>query len=87
MIKISKIQNISFKRKLIRFLKFYLIPGARDPQFTAIEYEIGKVKSKRRIFRRIFTPLTILGFVILFLIIFMAIFIFGGRIVKKKLII
>ena len=58
------------KRKITRFLKFYLIPGWRDAEFSAIEYEIGKTKSKRRLFRRILKPLTIVGFV---LILFVAI--------------
>jgi len=49
------------KSKFTRFLKFYLIPCWRDPQFTAKEYEIGKIKSKRRLLRRLLTPLTIAG--------------------------
>jgi len=50
------------KRKLIPRLKFYLIPGWRDPEFSNIEYEIGKMKSKRKVFRRLLAPLTITGF-------------------------
>ncbi|MFX1424948.1 MAG: ABC transporter permease [Promethearchaeota archaeon] len=49
-------------------MKFYLVPGKRDPQFTTIEYEIDKTKSRRRLFRRLLTPLTITGiFMILFI--------------------
>jgi len=58
------------KSKIIRYIKFYLIPGWRDPEFSAIEYEIGKTKSKRKLFRRILKPLTIAGF---FMILFIAI--------------
>jgi len=60
--------------KVKRWIKFFLIPGWRDPEFSKEEYEIGKVKSKRRFFRRLITPLTITGLVILFIITFMAIF-------------
>lgn len=58
------------EKKIIRLLKFYLIPGWRDPEFSAIEQEIGKTKSKRRLFRRLLKPLTIAGF---FMILFIAI--------------
>ena len=43
-------------------MKFFLIPGWRDPDITAQENEIEKIKSKRRLFRRFLTPLTIIGF-------------------------
>lgn len=49
------------KNKFTKYLKFYLIPGWREPEFTAIEYEIGKTRSKRRLFRRLLRPLTIAG--------------------------
>ena len=62
------------KHKLIRYLKFYLIPGWRDPEFTAKEYEIGKVKSKRRLFRRLLTPLTIAGLLMIVFITICAIY-------------
>ena len=38
--------KVRSKEKLIRYLKFYLIPGRRDPEFSAIESEIDKIKSK-----------------------------------------
>ena len=60
--------------KIMRYLKFFLIPGWRDPEFTTLEYQIGKKKSKRRLFRRILKPLTILGFLLLIFISFCAIF-------------
>jgi peptide/nickel transport system permease protein len=61
------------KRKYPRkaqLLKFYLLPTWRDPEFSAYENEIEKIKSKRRVFRRFLTPLTITGF---FMILFIAI--------------
>lgn len=58
----------------LRNLKFYLIPGWRDPQFTEIEYELGKMKSKRKVFRRILSPLTIFGFILLLFIVFSAVY-------------
>ena len=55
-------------------LKFYLIPGWRDPEFEATEFEIGKIKSKRKLFRRLLTPLTIIGFVMILFITFMGMY-------------
>ncbi|MHA1670058.1 MAG: ABC transporter permease [Promethearchaeota archaeon] len=71
-LKESEKEKISSKNKikLFKYIKFYLIPGWRQPEFSVIEYEIGITKSKRRLFRRILKPLTILGF---FMILFIAI--------------
>lgn len=55
-------------------LKFYLIPGWRDPEFEATEFEIGKIKSKRKLFRRLLTPLTIAGMVMILFITFMGMY-------------
>jgi len=70
-LKESKNDNlmVTNKKKIKRYLKFYLIPGWRDPDFSSIEYEKEKVKSKRRLFRRLLKPLTIIGF---FMILFIA---------------
>jgi peptide/nickel transport system permease protein len=62
------------KRNALQWIKFYLIPGWRDPEFNAKEYEIGKIKSKRRTFRRLLTPLTIIGFILICFIIFLGVF-------------
>ncbi len=56
------------KKGFFRLLKFYLIPGWREPEFTATEYEIGRIKSKRRLFRRLLKPLTIAGMVMILFI-------------------
>ena len=56
------------KNRFYRFLKFYLIPGWRNPDFTAEDYEIGRVKSKRKLFRRLLKPLTITGMVMILVI-------------------
>lgn len=55
-------------------LKFYLIPGWREPAFETKESAIGKIKSKRRTFRRLLTPLTIVGMGIILSIIFLAVY-------------
>ncbi len=55
-------------------LKFYLIPGWREPLFEAKEFEIGRIKSTRRLFRRLLTPLTIVGIILILFIIFLAIY-------------
>ncbi|MFW9897026.1 MAG: ABC transporter permease [Candidatus Thorarchaeota archaeon] len=57
-------ESISISRgKIRKYLKFYLIPGWREPEFSATEYDIGKIKSKRKLFRRLLTPLTIAGII------------------------
>ncbi|MFX1488912.1 MAG: ABC transporter permease [Promethearchaeota archaeon] len=60
--------------KFTRYLKFYLIPGWRDPEFSAEEYQIEKIKSKRRLFRRLLRPLTLVGFIMILLIVFLAVY-------------
>ncbi|MFX0080872.1 MAG: ABC transporter permease [Candidatus Hodarchaeota archaeon] len=62
------------KEKFIRFLRFYLIPGWRDPEFASQEYESEKIKSKRRMFRRLLKPLTITGFVMIIFILILAVY-------------
>ncbi len=62
------------KEKFIRFLRFYLIPGWRDPEFASQEYEAEKIKSKRRMFRRLLKPLTITGFVMIIFILILAVY-------------
>jgi len=62
------------KSTVIRHIKFFLIPGWRDPEFGSREYEIEKIKSKRRFFRRLLTPLTIMGISFILFIVFLAIY-------------
>ena len=66
--------NSRRKTKFLRFLKFYLIPGWRDPEFSEQEYEIEKIKSKRRLFRHLAKPLTIIGLIMILVIAVLAIF-------------
>jgi peptide/nickel transport system permease protein len=68
---ISEKKNTNSK---LRWIKFFLIPGWRDPRISEIEYEIGKVKSKRRIFTKLINPLTIIGLLLVLFFIFLAIF-------------
>lgn len=62
------------KKRMKRLLKFYLTPFWRNPEFSKIEYQIGKIKSKRKLFRRFLTPLTMVGFFLLLFITFCAVF-------------
>lgn len=62
------------KKQFLRFLRFYLTPGWRDPEFSAQEYQIEKIKSKRRMFRRLLRPLTIAGMVMILFIMVLAIY-------------
>ena len=60
--------------KIKKYLKFLLIPGWRDPDITAQEYEIEKIKSKRRLFRRFLTPLTIIGMIMIIFCVVLSVF-------------
>ena len=62
------------KQSVIRYIKFFLIPGWRDTEFNSREFEIGKIKSKRRVFRRLVTPLSITGLGFIFFITFLAVY-------------
>jgi len=62
------------KKKWIWLLKFYLLPTWRNPEFSAYENEIEKIKSKRRAFRRLLTPLTIIGFFMILFIVILAVY-------------
>ena len=62
------------KQRILSLILFYLVPGWRNPEFSKQEYEIEKIKSKRRFFRHLINPLTIIGFIIFSSFIFMGIF-------------
>ncbi|GAG81902.1 unnamed protein product, partial [marine sediment metagenome] len=53
---------------------FFLIPCFRAREINEVEYEIGKIKSKRTFFRRFLTPLTILGVICFLFILVGAVF-------------
>ncbi|MHA1239156.1 MAG: ABC transporter permease [Promethearchaeota archaeon] len=62
------------KSMIKKYLKFLLIPGWRDPDISAQEYEIEKIKSKRRLFRRFLTPLTIIGIIMVLFCVVLGVF-------------
>jgi len=62
------------KNNFIRLLKFYLLPGWRDPEFTAMQNKIEMIKSKRRLFRRLLSPLTMIGLVMILFIVVLAVY-------------
>lgn len=66
--------RISKKVRIKQLIKFYLIPGWRDPVFSEQEREIDKIKSKRKLFRHLLKPLTIIGIFLFLFILFMAIY-------------
>jgi len=63
------------KPGITSLIKFYLLPGWRVPEFSEQEYEIEKVRSKRRFFRHLLTPLTIVGALVILIFIFMGTFV------------
>jgi ABC-type dipeptide/oligopeptide/nickel transport system permease subunit len=68
--------NVKNKSKpgILSLIKFYFIPGWRVPEFSEQEYEIEKIRSKRRFFRHLLTILTIIGSLVILSFIFMGIF-------------
>ena len=62
------------KENIFRYLKFLIIPGLRDPKFSQKEYEIEKTKSKRKFFRRLIKPLTLVGISLIIFVIFLAVY-------------
>ena len=66
--------SVSAKKKWVNLLKFYFLPTWRNPEFTAYENEIEKIKSKRRAFRRLLKPLTIIGFFMILFITVLAVY-------------
>ena len=63
------------KPRILLLIIFYLLPGWRVPEFSEQEYEIEKIKSKRRFFRHLLTPLTISGALVILSFVFMGIFV------------
>ncbi|MHA2180022.1 MAG: ABC transporter permease [Promethearchaeota archaeon] len=62
------------KPRILLLILFYLFPGWRIPEFSKQEFEIEKIRSKRRFFRHLLTTLTIVGTLIILTFIFMGIF-------------
>ncbi|NVM44142.1 MAG: ABC transporter permease [Candidatus Lokiarchaeota archaeon] len=73
-LKIQNKEKSEKQRNIKALIKFYFLPGFRVPEFSEKEYEIGKKRSKRKLFRRLITPLTLLGFAMILLIVFIGIF-------------
>ncbi len=72
---IDRIKGKNNKPRILSLIKFYLLPGWRVPEFSEQEYEIEKIKSKRRFFRHLLTPLTISGAIVILSFVFMGIFV------------
>ena len=69
-----KMEGDTRKERVIRYLKFFLLPSFRAREINEVEYEIGKIRSKRTFFRRFITPLTILGIICFLFILWCAVF-------------
>lgn len=69
-----KMEGDTRKRRFVRYLKFFFLPCFRASEINRVEFEIGKIKSKRTFFRRFLTPLTILGVICLLFIFWCAVF-------------
>ncbi|MHA1235715.1 MAG: ABC transporter permease [Promethearchaeota archaeon] len=72
---IDRLKEKNDKPRFLSLIKFYLLPGWRVPEFSEQEYEIERIKSKRRFFRHLLTPLTISGALIILIFVFMGIFV------------
>jgi peptide/nickel transport system permease protein len=51
--------GLTSQQKIMRYLKFLLIPCYRAREFNQREYHLSQTKTKRKFFRRLLTPLTI----------------------------
>jgi peptide/nickel transport system permease protein len=69
-----KMEGNTKKEKMLRYLKFFLLPCFRAHEINKAEYELGKIKSKRTFFRRFITPLSIVGIACLLFIFWCAVF-------------
>ena len=69
-----RIDGPTKRQRIFRYLKFFLLPFYRAREINQIEYELGKTKSKRTFFRRLLSPLTILGIICVIFIVWCAIF-------------
>ncbi len=72
---IDRIKEKKDKPRILSLIKFYLIPGWRVPEFSEQEDIIEKLRSKRRFFRHLLTPLTVVGALIMFIFIIMGVFV------------
>jgi len=68
------VRNIDGKRSFKEYLKFFLIPNYQPEKITDLEKTLLKEKTQRSTFRKILTPLTILGCSIILIMTFIAIF-------------
>ncbi len=67
-------KEINFKRKILRYLKFLIIPFYRPQELSQWEANVNQFKSQRKFFRKLLNPITILGFGIIIFITSMAVF-------------
>ncbi len=74
-VKEKKLTKKEYKPRILSLIKFYLLPGWRVHEFSEQEYEIEKIKSKRRFFRHLLTILTITGAIIILSFVFMGIYV------------
>ncbi len=70
-----RIKEKKEKPRILSLIIFYLLPGWRVPEFSEQEYEIEKIISKRRFFRHLLTPLTIIGALIMLIFVIMGVFV------------
>jgi len=68
------VRNIDDKRSFKEYLKFFLIPNYQPEKITILEKTLLKEKTQRSTFRKLLTPLTIIGGSIILIMIFIAIF-------------
>lgn len=62
------------RKQVLKWIRFYLVPFWREPEFSQREFEEAKIKSKRRQFSMFLYPLTISGFLIIIFIGILAVF-------------
>ncbi|RLI63383.1 MAG: ABC transporter permease [Promethearchaeia archaeon] len=71
---IALIKNQAKGKVWVEYLKFFLIPTYQSDSFSALETALIEENSRRSTFRKMLTPLTIIGSLIIIFMVFLAVF-------------
>ncbi len=67
-------KEMSFQQRMLRYLKFLIIPFFKPRELSQWEAKVAQYKSQRKFFRKLLNPITLLGFGIIIFIVTLAVF-------------
>jgi peptide/nickel transport system permease protein len=67
-------KEMSFQKKMVKYLKFLIIPFYKPYELSEWESKVAQFKSQRKFFRKLLNPITLLGFGIIIFIVTFAVF-------------